>query len=312
MTVIGATIWRGVSVLAFTTVLAALFVFTDSAHAASTQGTAKMTGKYADVNGLKMYYEVHGQGEPIVVLHGGFMNIPSMGPLLGALAQSRQVIAVELEGHGRTADLDRPLSYEQMAADVGGLIRKLGLKQADVLGFSMGGATALRLAIDHPDLVRRLIVISAGYNKESFYPSIVAQWPGMSPDGFKGTPMEQAYQQLAPDPKHWPLFVAKMKALMLSFKGWPESDVKAVKAPTLLVIADADLIRPEHTLEMFHLLGGALPHGGMGPLPKSQLAVLPGTTHFNIVDRLDLLMPAVASFLDPKAAPAPTSPADMR
>lgn len=310
MTPITATLLRG----AFALLLAVLIALAGSAGdvSAKTKGTYMTTGKYADVNGLKMYYEVHGTGEPLVVLHGGFMNIEAMGPLVPALAQNRKVIAVELEGHGRTADLDRPLSYEQFADDVAGLIRQLGIKQADIFGFSMGGATAVRLAIKHPDLVRKLVVVSAGYDRASFYPSIIAQWPGMSVEGFKGTPMEQAHMEKAPDPKHWRVFVGKMKNFMMSFKGWPASDVQAIKAPVLLVIADADLIRPEYAVEMFRLLGGARPHGGMGPLPASQFAVVPGTTHFNILYRTDLLLPMVTPFLDAKVQPATQAPAAAR
>ncbi|HKP51769.1 MAG TPA: alpha/beta hydrolase [Chloroflexia bacterium] len=260
-------------------------------------------GSYANVNGLNIYYEIHGTGgNPLVLLHGGFMNIDSLGPILPALAETRQVIAVELEGHGRTADLDRPLSYEQMAEDVANLVRQLGINQVDVFGFSMGGMVALRMAMQQPDLVRKLVAASAPYSQDGYYPSIVAQWPGVSPEGFAGTPMEQIYAQTAPNPEHWPVFIAKVKHTMMNFKGWSPEEIQSIKAPTLLIVGDADLIRPEHVLEIFHLLGGAREDGGMGELPSSQLAVLPGTTHFNILYRTDLLLPIITPFLD---APIP-------
>jgi len=257
----------------------------------------RAAGGYALVNGLNMYYEIHGEGRPLVLLHGGFMVIEALEPLLSELAQGRQVIAVELEGHGRTADLDRPLSVEQMAHDVAGLIRQLGFAQTDVFGFSLGGRVALRLTILHPDLVRKLVVVSAGYSNDGFYPMTMTGWPSLSHETLAGTPMEQAYAERAPDLSRWPGFVGKVREAMMSFKGWPPEEIRAIKAPTLLVLGDADVIRPEYALEMFRLLGGAPEHGGMGDLPQSQLAVLPGTTHFNILDRTDLLLPIVTPFL---------------
>jgi pimeloyl-ACP methyl ester carboxylesterase len=267
-----------------------------------TAATSNANDDYALVNGLNMYYEVHGTGRPLVMLHGGFMTINALGPILPALAETRQVIAVELEGHGRTADLDRPLRYDQMADDVAGLLRKLGIERADLFGFSMGGMVGLRLAFRHPELVRKAVIASALYNIDGYYPSIVAQWPGMSAESLAGSPMEQIYAEVAPNPQHWPIFIDKMKEAMMTFKGWPASDIQAIKAPTLLIFGDADLIRPEHALELFRLLGGARADGGMEGLPDSQFAVLPGTTHFNLLDRTDLLMPIVVPFLD---APMP-------
>lgn len=265
-------------------------------HSHDTPEAAK--GNYATVNGLKMYYEIHGTGRPLVLLHGGFMVIEALGTLLPALAQNRQVIAVELEGHGRTADLDRPLSYDQMAEDVAGLIRQLGIKQADLFGFSLGGLIALRLTVRYPELVRKLVLVSAIYSNEGYYPATMAGWPTMSAEAFAGSPAEQLYTQVAPNPAHWPVFIDKIKHTMMSFKGWPASDIQSIKLPTLLLLGDADLVRPEYAVEMFRLLGGAREDGGMQGVPDSQLAILPGTTHFDILDRLDLLLPIVTPFLD--------------
>jgi pimeloyl-ACP methyl ester carboxylesterase len=264
-----------------------------------------MTAGYATVNGLKMYYEIHGSGQPLVVLHGGFMSIDAMGPLVPRLADSRQVIAVELEGHGRTADLDRPLSMDQMADDVTGLLDHLGIPPADVFGFSMGGMTALRMAMTYPARVRKLVVVSAGYNEDSFFPSMRAAWPQTTAAALAGTPMEQVYLTTAPEPTHWPVFVRKMMAMLSTFKGWSKEDVRSIKAPTLLVVGDVHDIRPEHVVELFRLLGGAPEHSRFDELPETRLAVLPGTTHFEIVYRTDLLVPMVNGFLDASGPPTP-------
>lgn len=275
---------------------------------AEAQG-AKPAGQYAEIGGLKLYYQQHGPTQPqdaqkdtktrpLLVLHGGFMTIEAMGPILPALAAGRPVIAVDLEGHGRTRDLDRPLSLDQMAADVAALVKKLGLEKIDVLGFSMGGGVALRIAAAEPALVAKLVVISSHHKIEAYYPSIRAMWPGMTVQGFTGTPMEKAYLETAPEPAHWPVFVEKMKAMMLGSADWPDAKVQAIKAPTLLIAGDADLFRPESMVDLFRLLGGARPDGGMAGVPASQLAILPGATHFNILYRTDLLLPIVVPFLD--------------
>ena len=252
---------------------------------------------YATVGGLRLYHEVHGEGRPLVLLPGGFMTLEALGPLLPALAADRRVIAVELEGHGRTADLDRPLSVDQMAHDVAGLIEQLGLGAVDLFGFSLGGMAALRLAILHPERVRKLVVVSAGYGADGFYPATMVGWPSMSAKTFAGSPAERAYLDVAPQPERWAGFVDKVKLCLMGSRGWPLAEVAAIKATVLLALGDADLVRPEHALEMFRLLGGARPDGGLEGPTASQLAVLPGATHFDILDRPELT-PMVARFLD--------------
>lgn len=260
---------------------------------------------YALVNGLKLYYEIHGSGKPLVLLHGGFMTISALGPMLPLLAQNRQVIAIELEGHGHTADLDRPLRVEQMTEDVAGLLQQLGISHADFVGYSMGGVVALGVGIHHPALVNRLVLVSAPYNKSGYYPSIVSSWPQMSAAGFAGTAMEQVYHQTAPDPKHWSIFVEKMKESLINQQGWTDEQVKTVKSPALIILGDNDLMLPEFAFKMFQLLGGAGGDGGMGAHPASQLAILPNTNHFGIFYRTDLLVPIITPFLDPPEKPAP-------
>src|SRR3712207_123256 len=263
-------------------------------------------GDYAEVNGLKMYYEIHGTGEPLVVLHGAYMTIDSMGEVVPGLARSRQVIAVELQGHGRTADVDRPLSYEQMADDTAALLRHLGIERADVFGYSMGGAAALQVAIRHPEVVRRLVVASASYTSEGAHPELLEMIPSITPEAFAGTPIEEEYLRTAPNPEDFPTLVAKLKRLDMEPFAWPPEDIQGIAAPTLLIVGDSDAIRLEHAVELFRLLGGGV-MGDLTGLPKSQLAVLPGTTHFvppgsGILDRADWLLPMIGEFLD---APLP-------
>ena len=234
---------------------------------------------YAEVNGLNMYYEIHGTGQPLVVIHGAYMTIDAMGEVVPELAKTRQVIAVELQGHGRTADIDRPLSYEQMADDVAALLRHLVTEKADVFGYSMGGGVALQVAIRHPEVVRKLVVASASYTSDGMHPELLEMIPTITPEAFSGSPIEEAYLRTAPNPDDFPTLVAKLKRLDMEPFAWPPEDIRGIAAPTLLIIGDSDAIRPEHAVELFQLLGGGV-MGDLAGLPKSQLAVLPGTTHF--------------------------------
>jgi pimeloyl-ACP methyl ester carboxylesterase len=265
-------------------------------------GTTPQSG-YAPVNGLRMYYEIHGSGEPLVLLHGSFGAIDLWGPILTTLAETHQVIAVELQGHGHTADiLDRPLSYEQMADDVAALMEHLGIVHADGVGYSMGGTTGLQLAIRHPDRVRKLVAVSPNYRSDGYYPELLAGLQQMTLEIFAGTPEEAAYLRHAPHPEDFPVLVEKLKVLPQAF-AFPDEDVAAITAPTLVVLGDSDIVRPEHAVALFRLLGGGVPSDLTGRLPSSQLAILPGTTHRSIVgERADQLLAVVAPFL---AAPMP-------
>ena len=267
--------------------------------------TTPQTG-YAPVNGLRMYYEIYGTGRPLVVLHGAYMTIETMGQIVPSLAESRQVIAVELQGHGHTADIDLPLTYEHMADDVAALLRHLGIEQADVFGFSTGGGVALQLAIRHPEVVRKLVAASASYTSDGMHPELLEMTPTITPEAFAGSPIEEAYLRSAPHPEDFPTLVAKMKQMDLKPFAWPEEDIRGIEAPTLLIIGDSDAIRLEHAVDMFRLLGGGV-MGDLTGLPKSQLAVLPGTAHFvppgsGVMDRAEWLLAMVAAFLD---APLP-------
>ena len=250
-------------------------------------------GRYASVNGLKMYYEVHGAGPPLVLLHGAFLTVDAWGKLLPELARSRQVIAPELQGHGRTADVDRPLSFRQMAEDVAALLREIKIEHADVYGYSMGGTVALALASRHPALVRKLIVQGSTYNKDGWEPEAFKQFSALPPD-FAPKPLKDPYDKVAPDPKHWPVLVAKLKEMELSFEGLPESDLKGITAPTLIIMGDREGLRPEQAVAMYRLI------------PKAQLAIVPGADHFLPFTRPDVVLTLMTTFLqDP--APAPPS-----
>jgi pimeloyl-ACP methyl ester carboxylesterase len=263
-------------------------------------------GNYAEVNCLRMYYEIHGTGQSLVLLHGAYMTIDAMGEVVPELAKSRRVIAVELQGHGRTADIDRPLSYEQMADDTAALLRHLEVEDADIFGYSMGGGVALQVAIRHPEVVRKLVVASASYTSDGMHPELLEMIPAIMPEAFAGSPIEEAYLRTAPNPHDFPTLVAKLKQLDMEPFAWPPEDIRGIAAPSLLIIGDSDAIRLEHAVELFRLLGGGV-MGDLAGLPKSQLAVLPGTTHFippgsAVLDRADWLLPMIGEFLD---APGP-------
>jgi pimeloyl-ACP methyl ester carboxylesterase len=277
------------------------FAQAETTTAGSTMETTPQTG-YAPVNGLEMYYEIHGSGEPLVLLHGSFGAIDLWGSILTTLAEHHQIIAVEFQGHGHTADIiDRPLGYEQLADDVAALLAHLGIAQADVVGYSMGATTGLQVAIRHPQLVRKLVTISPNYRSDGYYPELLAGLSMLTLDIFAGTPEEAAYLRHAPRPEDFPVLVEKLKVLPQDF-AFPEEDVAAIAAPTLVVVGDADVVRPEHAVALFRLLGGGVP-GGLVALPSSQLAILPGTTHATIVlEPTDPLLAAIEPFL---ATPLP-------
>ena len=262
-------------------------------------------GNYAEVNGLSMYYEVHGGGEPLVLLHGGFGATGMFGGLLPALAARRRVVAVDLQGHGRTVDIDRPLRIEHLADDVAALIEHLGLGSANVMGYSLGGAVALQAAIRHPAVVDRLVVVSTPHKRSAWYPENLAgmdQIGAASAEPMKSTPMYELYSRIAPRPEDWVNLWAKMGEMLRRDYDW-SADVAELAAPTMLVFGDADSVSPAHASEFFGLLGGGRRDGswdrsGMTP---HRLAILPGTTHYDIFSS-PALARAVAPFLD---APAP-------
>jgi pimeloyl-ACP methyl ester carboxylesterase len=269
-------------------------------------GAGKGAGRYADVNGIKLYYEIHGSGRPLVLLHGGLGSIEMFGPNLPALARGRQVIAVDLQGHGRTADIDRPLRVELMADDIAALIKHLGIARSDIMGYSLGAGVALQTAIRHPEVVDRLVVVSAIFRRNAFYPDILAQQAHVNAaaaEGMKQTPMYQLYSSIAPRPQDWPRLLDKIGEAMKQDFDFSR-EIAGIQAKTLIVAADADIVPPAHAVELFGLLGGGQRDGGWdgSGRPKSRLAILPGLTHYNLFSD-PALAATVLPFLD-ESAPA--------
>lgn len=265
---------------------------------AESQQSKEKRGHYATVNGLNMYYEIHGTGgHPVVLLHGAFMSIDSaFGTLIPKLSESRQVIAIEMQGHGRTADIDRPLSTEHMADDVAELLHQIGIKDVDIIGHSLGGAVGLQMAGRHADLVRKLVVASSTFKSDGMYDEVNGMMDFITPEIFAGTPIEEEYKKLAPRPEDFPKLVEKIKAMGSVKIDWT-AVLKSIKVPVLTVIGDSDNVRPAHALDMFKLLGGGVA-GDLTGLPNAQLAVLPGTTHVSLLGKTDLLVAIITPFLD--------------
>jgi pimeloyl-ACP methyl ester carboxylesterase len=263
-------------------------------------------GNYASVNGLEMYYEIHGEGEPLILLHGGLGGIVEFSQLLPALAETRQVIAVELQGHGHTADIDRPITFENLADDVAALISELGYEKADVMGFSFGGSVALQTAIRHPEVVDRLILVSTSFRRAGLHEAFqmgMSQMSAESANMMLETPMYQFYSSVAPEVEDWSTLVGKMGQVLNEAYDFSE-DIPALTMPVLIIAGDSDMFPPTYAVELFELLGGGVA-GGFAEVPASQLAILPNTIHFAILSRTDLLLPIINPFLD-AAAPEAT------
>jgi pimeloyl-ACP methyl ester carboxylesterase len=257
---------------------------------------------YVPVNGLEMYYEIHGTGQPLVLLHGAFSAIgTSFGKVLPSLAQTRQVIAFELQAHGHTADIDRPMTIEQLADDTAAAVRQLGFERADFFGYSLGAGVALHVALRHPDVVRKLVLASVTYDRSGIHPGLMEGMANMTHEAMIGSPWYEEYTRIAPHPEDFPTLFAKKTQMDQRIPDLPAEAIAGITAPTLLIIGDSDIVRPEHAVEMFRLLGGGVA-GDVAGLPKSQLAILPGTTHVTVVDHADLLLAIIPPFLD---APMP-------
>jgi pimeloyl-ACP methyl ester carboxylesterase len=272
---------------------------TDTNWASDAAGT----GQYAEVNGINLYYETHGTGRPLVLLHGGLGSGEMFGPVLPALAERHQVIVPDLQGHGRTADIDRPLDVRLMADDIAALIGHLKLDKPDVVGYSLGGGVALQTAAKYPALVGRLVVVSANVRRDAIYPEMLAQQGQVSAaaaEFMKDTPMYQLYQRVAPRPDDFPRLLDKIGEAMSKDFDFTE-DVRGLQMPTLIAAADADMAPPGHYVEVFNLLDGGLRDGGwMGegrPKGGHALAILPGLTHYNIFGS-PLLVATALAFLD--------------
>ena len=282
--------------------MTALLVTTPAARAQQPAARLKpvRTG-YVPANGVNYYYEIYGRGAPLLLLHGGLGSIEMFGPILPTLAKGRQVIAVDLQGHGRTALGDRPISLPAMGDDMAAVVKQLGQDTVDVLGYSMGGGVALRLAIQHPEVVRRLVLVSTPYAQDGFYLEMLpqqAQVGAAMADAMKQTPMYSSYMAVAPRPQDFPRLLDRMGEFMRTPYDWTE-DVKKLKGPVLLVYGDADMIRLDHAVRFYQLLGGGLKDAGWQRehMSQNRLAILPNVTHYEIF-LATALVPTVLPFLN--------------
>ena len=252
---------------------------------------------YAPVNGLKMYYEVYGEGKPLVLLHGSFMSIDmTFSQLIPELSKTRKIIAVEFQGHGRTADTERPFSAENFADDVAGVLKFLKIDSADILGYSLGGEVAAQVAIRQPKMVRKLVIVSSAFKFEGWSPETRAVFPMITPEIFAKTPIKTEYDRLAPDTTHWSQFIKKMVQFVSTPFDFTDK-ARSLKKPMLLIFGDSDGILPEHAAEMFRSAGGVR-NGDMAGLPNSQLAIFPGTSHTGVIMRTGWLLSMIPPFLD--------------
>jgi pimeloyl-ACP methyl ester carboxylesterase len=266
------------------------------APAAPSLGEVPAVGSRVTINGMQMYYEVSGRGDPLVVLHGAYMNIPTMGAIIPKLAKTHRVYALEFQGHGRTTDIDRPITYPNLADDVAAFMDAVSLEKADVFGYSVGAIVGLQLAIRHPAKVNKLAAASVAYDVEGWQPEFKAVIPQLNVQMMLGTPFAEDYKKLAPNPEGFPELARKLIALEKEPLAWAD-DVKALKLPVLIITSDADVATLEHSVAMFRLLGGGV-MGDMGkPLSSARLAVLPATSHTAVITQPDLLHAFIEPFL---------------
>ncbi len=282
-------------------VLSAALVLTTFQPPIASARQEPTTG-YAPVNGLKMYYEVHGHGDPVVLLHGAFGTISNeWAAWIGELSKTRKVIAVEMQGHGRTADIDREFSYDSLADDVAALLDYLKVPKADLIGYSMGAGVAMQCAIRHPDKVRKVVSISGVFRYDGWVKEALDLFPQLTPEMLMGSPIETEYKQLSPTPDEFPKFVKRVMAMDLKPYDFGADKLKATPAPMFFIHGDADGVRLDHIAEMFRLKGDEI-FGDMRPRSASRLAILPDTTHVTLMERLDVIGPMINDFFD---APLP-------
>jgi pimeloyl-ACP methyl ester carboxylesterase len=281
-------------VLLLTALMAAANFFSPAAYAQGGQTTMNEaparpvpagSGRI-EANGINYYYEIHGNGEPLLLLHGGLGSIDMFGPLLPALAENRQVIAIDLHGHGRTPLGERDINLIDMGDDLAVLLEALDYEQVDVLGYSLGGGVAFRFGVQHPGMVRRLVLVSAGYAQDGFHPEMLPQQAQVGADmaeAMKETPMYQSYAAVAPNPAEFPELLDRIGAYMRKPYNW-SADVAKLSMPVMLVYGDSDMYRPEHIVEFYQLLGGGLKDAGWmrEHMSQNRLAILPNLTHYEM------------------------------
>lgn len=283
----------------------------------SPEGTETMpaipapdTSGYITINDLNMYYEIRGSttqgsGTPLIALHGAYMTTDAMSIVTIPLAETRQVIAVDLQAHGRTNDVDRPLNYAQMADDVVALMDQLGIERADVFGYSMGGGVAQQIVFRHPERVNKLVVLATTFRLNGWHQDVLDTIAQITPEMFAGSPMETEYARVAPNPENFPTLVEKLVALDSEEFDWT-AEVATIQAPTLVMVADNDGVRLEHAVEMYTLLGGGVSADHSGQ-PVNQFAVIPGASHVGVIYQPERVTSLISQFLD---APAPQAAAE--
>jgi pimeloyl-ACP methyl ester carboxylesterase len=270
---------------------------------------------HVPVNGLQLYYEVHGdpQGSetvPLLLIPGGFMATDSMGQWVAAFAAERPVIVFDQQGHGRTADTPRAMSYEQFGDDAAALLRALEIERADVMGYSQGGGVALQLALRHPRLVGKLVILAATYRRDGWYPSVMQGLEATSSDFFVDTAVGEAFRKHTPDPAAFEAYFAKMKVLGIEDQDISDEEMRSIPAKTMVIVGDADAVKPEHAVAMFKLRGGgdeeAAATGAVSGAPQARLVILPAASHVSIFGAVPTLGPMITEFLDdvPPANPS--------
>lgn len=258
------------------------------------------SGEYAEINGLRMYYEQHGpdDGVPLVLLHGALSATrSSFGAVLPGLAEGRRVISVEQQSHGHTPDIDRPLSVGQMADDTVALLTHLGIEQADFLGYSMGAGIALHLAVQQSPVVRRIVLATVSFKNSGLHPELVENVTAVTPEQLAGSPWEAEYLEVAPNKDDWPVLVRKVGELNADLPQFTDDQIRTIDVPVLVILGDSDIVRPEHGVELFRLLGGGV-IGEFHGMPRSQLALIPGTPHSELMTRSAALLAIIPPFLD--------------
>jgi len=295
---------KTVAVLGSIATAAVLAIGAGQPASGETAAAGKGRGHYADVNGLHLYYEVHGKDRgkpPLVLVHGAFSATgTSWGQLIAPLSRTRQVISVELQGHGHTADIDRPLRVESMAADVAALLDVIDVPKADVYGYSMGAGVAMTLGVNYPDKVNKLVLSSVPFNDSGYYPGHLEMMDQITPEMLKATPFYDEYARIAPRPEDFDALVGKVKEMVRHTPQYTAAELSRL-APTLTIVGDSDIVAPAHAVEQFLATGGGV-NGDLAGLPNSQLAILPGTSHTTATVQAQILTPMVTSFLDAPVA----------
>ena len=267
------------------------------------------------INGLQLYYETHAalggsEAVPVLLIPGSFMSTDSMKQWVAAFVAKRPVIVFDQQGHGRTADTDRTMSYEQFGEDAAALLHALEIERADVMGYSQGGGVALQLALRHPQLVSKLVVLSATYRQNGWYPSVLKGLEGLSSELFADTPVGEAFRRHTADPEAFDAYIEKMKVLGIEDQNITDAQMRSIQARTMVIVGDADGVKPEHAVAMFKLRGGgeseAAATGAISKVPSARLVILPATSHISISGEVQVLEPMITAFLDdvPPANPS--------